>query len=983
LSKSQAVFCDKIKKMLNNQQKQAVEYHQGPLLIIAGAGTGKTTVIINKIEDIIKNNLAKPEEILALTFTEKAAYEMEERLDKKLPYGYFQMTIDTFHGFADQILKQEIINIGLSNNYKLLTETEAIIFFKKNLFQFDLNFYQPVSNPEKFIENLINHFSRLKDENISPNEYLDWVKNNKELTPEEKEKYLELAFAYEKYQKLKIKNELFDFSDLIFYLIQLLKNRPIILKEYQKRFKFILVDEFQDTNIAQYELIKLLAPPKINPKLTVVGDDSQAIYKFRGASVSNILTFMKDYPQAKQITLLKNYRSNQEILDKSYQLIKANDPDTLEAKLGISKKLIAVEKSIPDQPIDFYLGETIEDEADFVVKKILELKEKYHYQYSDFAILCRANNHADPFIQTLNYKGIPYQFLGPNMLFKQPEIKDLIAYLKIINDLSDNVSFYRVLSMNIFEIDSVDLSLFVNFSNKTNLSFFESLEIYLSFYYPEYLKEEFKSYHQLIPLLKKETKEKFRKIFELIKKHLSFIRKNTPGEILYDFLEKTGYLKKLINYKTDKEEKIALNITKFLQRLKIFENENKENTIADVVDYLDLSLEMGESPIAGITDISTYNAVNILTVHSAKGLEFPVVFLVNLTQNRFPTRNRKETIPIPDQLIKEILPENDPHIEEERRLFYVGMTRAKDHLYLTASKFYHQNKRQQKISKFVLETFGEDYINKKISFKEEEKKQLTFFYYQKIENEEKNPSQIKNYFSYTQLESYKRCPLQYKYYYVLNLPTPPNAPSVFGETIHKTLNNFYQIYKKNKDAGEKEILEIYFKNWKPIGFLSKQHENKYKKTGEKILLEYLKKFHNKNLDILFLEIPFKIKIKEDIFLTGKIDRIDKINENKVEIIDYKTGKKPEEKEIKKDPQLSIYALAVNKLYKKKPEDIILTYYYLEKQEKISFQKNQDDIEKITKEILQTVEEIKSNDYYPQPGKYCDFCPFRIICEAWR
>jgi Superfamily I DNA and RNA helicases len=152
---------------------------------------------------------------------------------------------------------------------------------------------------------------------------------------------------------------------------------------------------------------------------------------------------------------------------------------------------------------------------------------------------------------------------------------------------------------------------------------------------------------------------------------------------------------------------------------------------------------MGESPIAGITDISTYNAVNILTVHSAKGLEFPVVFLVNLTQNRFPTRNRTETIPIPDQLIKEILPENDPHIEEERRLFYVGMTRAKDHLYLTASKFYHQNKRQQKISKFVLETFGEDYINKKISFKKEEKKQLTFFYYQKIENEEKNPSSSK------------------------------------------------------------------------------------------------------------------------------------------------------------------------------------------------------------------------------------------------
>ncbi len=969
--------------MLNSEQKQAVEYNDSPLLIIAGAGTGKTTVIIKKIEYLIKNNLVKPDEILALTFTEKAAYEMEERLDKELPYGYFQMTIDTFHGFADQILKSEIIHLGRSNNYKLLTEAETVLFFKKNLFLFNLDFYQPVGNPYKFVENIIDHFSRLRDENISPEEYLNWVKNNNFADEEEKKRYLELANAYKTFQILKTKENIFDFADLIYYLILLFQKRPSILKYYQNKYKFVLVDEFQDTNIAQYELIKLLKPPKNNPKLTVVGDDSQAIYKFRGASVSNILTFMKDYPLAKQITLLKNYRSNQEILDKSYQLIQANNPDTLETQLGISKKLIAVNKDIPDEPIDFFLGENIEDEVNFVVEKILYLKEKYKYQYSDFAILCRANNHADPFIRTLVFKGIPYQFLGPNMLFKQPEVKDLIAYLKFLNNTSDNISLYRVLSMKIFDIDGYDLKLLVDFSKNCNLSLFQSLEVYLSYFIAQYKKEGFENYYKYLPLLKKDSQEKLRKFFEMTKKHFELLKKNTPGEILYNFLETTGYLKKLSDFQTDKDEKIALNISKFFQRLKVFENENKENNIENVVEFLDLSLEMGESPLAGITDISTYNAVNILTVHSAKGLEFPVVFLINLTQGRFPSRNRKETIPIPDSLIKEILPKDDPHLEEERRLFYVGMTRAKDHLYLTASKFYGQGKRQQKLSSFVLETFDKEFLEKKIIKTTDEKKQLSFFYFKKVDEPIENQKTINNYYSYTQLEIYERCPLQYKYSFVLNLPTPKTASLNFGEIIHQTLENFYQLFKTNKSVSEKEMLDIYKKNWQPIGFLSKKHEEKYFQIGKKILINYLKKYHHKDLNVLSLEMSFKIKIIDNVFIRGKIDRIDKLPDGRLEIIDYKTGKKPDEKELNKDPQLSIYALALKNIYKKTPDKFLLSYFYLEHDEKISFQKNEEDIEKIRKDIIEKIEKIKLKDFTPNPGLHCDFCPFKIICEAWR
>ncbi|GAB4219011.1 MAG: hypothetical protein Fur009_2970 [Candidatus Microgenomates bacterium] len=969
--------------MLNNEQKQAVEYNQSPLLIIAGAGTGKTTVIIKKIEYIIKNNLAKPEEILALTFTEKAAYEMEERLDQQLPYGYFQMTIDTFHGFADQILKNEIIHLGRSNNYKLLTDAETILFFKKNLFIFNLDFYQPVGNPYKFVENLIDHFSRLRDENISPEDYLNWVKTNNFESEDEKKRYLELANAYKIFQNLKTKENVFDFADLIFYLNILFKKRPSILKYYQNKFKYVLIDEFQDTNIAQYELIKLLKPPLSNPKLTVVGDDSQAIYKFRGASVSNILTFMKDYLYSKQITLLKNYRSNQEILDKSYQLIQANNPDTLEAQLKISKKLIAVKKIIPDEAIDFYLGENIENEVNFVVEKILYLKEKFNYQYSDFAILCRANNHADPFIRTLAFKGIPYQFLGPNMLFKQPEVKDLIAYLKFLNDISDDLSLYRVLSMEIFNLDGYDLKLLINFSQKTNLSLFEAIEVYLSYFFANLKKDEFTNYYKYLPLLKKESKEKLNIFFEMTKKHFEMLKKNTPGEVLYDFLETTGYLKKLSEYKTSKEEKIALNISKFFQRLKVFENENKENNIKNVVEFLDLSLEMGESPLTGITDISTYNAVNILTVHSAKGLEFPVVFLINLTQGRFPTKNRKETIPIPDNLIKEILPKNDPHIEEERRLFYVGMTRAKDHLYLTASKFYGQGKRQQKLSTFILETFDKNFLEKKFEKLNDEKKQLSFFYFKKIDNKEEKPNERKNYYSYTQLEIYERCPLQYKYSFVLNLPTPKTAALNFGEIIHQTLQEFYQLFKINKDIDEKKLLELYKKNWQPVGFLSKKHEKTYFENGKKILINYLKKYHQKNLNILHLEMPFKIKILDNTFIRGKIDRIDKLADGKFEIIDYKTGKKPDEKELSKDPQLSIYALVLQNIFNKSLDNFVLSYFYLENEEKISLQKNENEIEKVKNKIIEKIEKIKTNDFTPNPGIHCDFCPFKIICEAWR
>lgn len=981
--------------VLNKEQQQAVKYNKGPLLIIAGAGTGKTSVVVEKIKYLVKKKLAKPEQILALTFTEKAASEMEERIDRAMPYGYFQMNVSTFHAFAEQILKENGFQIGLSPSFRLMTEAETVIFLRQNLFLFNLKYFRPLGNPNKFLEVLLQHFSRLRDENISPEEYIKFAKNSsfaeasEDEAKIEKEKYKELAQAYETYQKLKIKEGLMDFADLVYNLLRLFQKRPNVLKRYRQQYRYVLVDEFQDTNISQYQLIELLCPANSNPRLTVVGDDSQAIYKFRGASISNIINFMKDYKKAKQITLKNNYRSNQTVLDNAYRLIKNNDPDTLEFKLGISKNLLANKPNDKDA-VNMYLAESAEEESDFVAKKILELKDKF--SFSDFAILVRANNHSEPFVRSLVRAGIPYQFLGPGTLYKQPEVKDLIAYLRILYNLEDSPSLFRLLYMDIYSVDKKDVSLLLTFAKKINQSLFQAIEIYLGHYNQLINRSEFEIYKQYLPLLRSETKEKLLIIYKMIVKHLGLLKTNTAGQILYYFLEDSGLLKTLTNYKTEAQEKVAINISNFFNKLKMFESEHEDASVFAVVDFINMSIEMGESPLVSKTDITSYNAVNILTVHSAKGLEFPVVFLVNLTEERFPTRHKKEVVSIPEKLIKEILPSGDYHIEEERRLFYVGLTRAKDKVFLSSSKFYGEGKRQRKISRFVIETLGEEAVNKKNDIVKEKKSQLSIFDFKTskqpsldVLSEHSKSKDLNKNFSYSQLNSFKTCPLQYKYLYVLKIPTLPTDSASFGTSIHKTLQDFYIEFIKDKKINKKRLLEIFKKTWVPIGYTSTAHESRMKKEGEKILNNYFDKYHAKNINVLGLEKLFKIKISNDIFLTGKIDRIDKKNGNEIEIIDYKTGKKPSERELTKSLQLSIYALASQdkNMFNKKLSDINLTFHYLQTQEKITLKKTEEELIKTKEDVVGMVEEIKKNKFPATPGKHCDFCSFKIICEAWQ
>lgn len=947
-------------KTLNLKQLEAINHTNGPLLIIAGAGTGKTTVITERIRHVIVDKETPPTSVLALTFTEKAAFEMQERVDILLPYGYTNLWIHTFHSFCDRILKDDAHAIGLDPNFRLMTESEAVLLMRQNIFNLGLKLFRPLGNPTKFLDALLTHFSRLKDEDITPEQYLKWATSQGK--SEDNAQYKELAQAFMSYEELKIKNSVMDFSDLISHTLQLFRARPNILKRYQKQFRYVLVDEFQDTNYAQNELAILLAGDDKN--ITVVADDDQSIYRFRGAAVSNVLQFKKNFPTAAVITLTDNYRSTQTILDASYGLIQNNNPNRLEVVENINKKLKSHIKG--KFPIELMHEQRSEDEADAIARKINELSGKY--EYKDMAILVRANNHAQLITTALSRHKIPYQFLGPGYLFQQEEVKDLIAYLMFLTDLTDSVSLFRVLSMDVFEIPYVELNFLSSFAKKKNLTLFEAMEVVSQ------------------TSLKPETQEKILEIREMIERHLERSKKDNAGQVLYYFLVDSGLFVTLEKTESVKEERRVQNIAKFFDRIKNFETERPDATIFTLVEWLNLMLSMGDSPTAADIDTRDREAVSILTVHGSKGLEYKVVFLVNLVNDRFPSRERTEKIPLPEGILKEtIIDGEDFHTQEERRLFYVGMTRAKERLFLTAADFYGTGKRAKKLSPFIHEALP-DLLQKQEKAEKIQQLSLTevlSVYQPTVEKQEtKEPFKV-NYITYSNLQSFDICPLHYKAQVIYKLPTPPSAALSFGISMHNALYEFYKTAKDTGDTPSLEALQELLKaQWIPDGYVNKKHETERLQIGMQSLEEFYKT--EPPHTPIGLELPFSFTLKNGVKVFGKIDRID-TTPTGIEIIDYKTGEDNPKAEKAHKLQLAIYALAATRVrdevLNRKPEDIKLTLHFLEGNTKKSMEFKQEDLDKLENELMETILEIEESDFKCSKNVLCVNCDYRLLCNT--
>lgn len=938
-------------------------------MIVAGAGTGKTKVITQRIAYLIYSKMALPEEILALTFTDKAASEMEERVDLLLPYGFTNVTISTFHSFGDRLLREYAVYLGLSSDFRVLSRPEQIIFLKERLFDFPFNIFRPLGDPTKFIDSILNLYSRAKDEDISPDEYIAYVNQLKTKiddgsTSEELidhfKQHSELADGYKKFQELMSREGKVDFGDQVSLTLQLLRQNPALLAKIQNYYQFILIDEFQDTNYAQFQLIRLLAGDHAN--ITVVADDDQSIYKFRGAAISNILSFKKVYPHAQLVVLVKNYRSTQAILDSAYKLIRHNNPDRLEVQENIDKRLIATE---PGEKFVSHLHyDTLTAEADGVADIIVQKIRENKYQYSDFAILVRSNNDADAFIRSLNMRSIPFRFSGNRGLYGREEVRLLIAFLKVIANVDESMQLFYLASSDIYQIPMRDITAAMNVASRSNKTL----------YYVLTNREEF----QLD--LSKEGLVTVQKLTADLKKYLDNSRNEETGVLLYNFLKDTDYLNRLIKLNEDYKIK---NIARFFEIVRGFRELALHNDrVIEFVSHLEALIDAGDDPATAEADFDE-NAVNILTIHKAKGLEFPVVFMVSMVHDKFPSRNRKDAISLPDELIKDTLPSGDFHIQEERRLCYVGMTRAKQELYLTSARDYGGS-RMRKISQFVIEAMDkvkadEDYLKSSAleaieRFAPVPKKSSE--HYTTIPDD--HPITLSQYV----IDDYLTCPLKYKYIHILRVPLMPHHTIIYGKAIHEAIKEYHKNKMNDLSMTAEDVIQVFCKSWVSEGFISAEHERQRLEAGKQALRNFYSKQEKSPYSPTYIEKEFSFVIDYDRII-GRWDRVD-IRDGNVYIVDFKSSEVRKQKDAdnraKSSLQLAIYALAYETIYEQRP--VAAELHFLETDIVGTTLIDDKMLNKARESIKEAASGIRKRDYTANPGYMnCKYCAFSDVCPA--
>ncbi|MCI9039187.1 MAG: DNA helicase PcrA [Clostridia bacterium] len=605
---------------LNDKQKEAVLETEGPCLVIAGAGSGKTKVLTHKIAYLISEKNVKPYHILAITFTNKAASEMKQRVEGIIGDAAGEMWMGTFHSICVRILRRFIDRIGFDTSFLIFDSQDQRTVVKECLKTLKID-------DKMFTDrSVLAEISNAKNEMLTPKAY-----QTKYAGDYRREK---IGQVYELYQKRLKENNAIDFDDIINDTIEILSSNPEVLQYYTEKFHYVLVDEYQDTNKAQFTLVTILASRYGN--ITVVGDNDQGIYSFRGADISNILNFEKDFPGTKIIKLEQNYRCTGNILKAANAVIKHNE-NKYEKKLWTENE----EGSLPC----LYQAEDEYDEANYIIQQIQHLKTEEYLKPKDFVVLYRMNAQSRAVEDILRRENIPYKVVGGVKFYERKEIKDVIAYLRLIHNPADNISLKRIINEPKRGIGKTSLDNVQQISDQTGSSMYEIIRH----------SEE----HRLNRI--KANAEEFIQLIEelrLKRQELSI------SELIKETLNKSGYTKALENENTIEAESRIQNLEEFLTVAIEFEEESADNSLAEFLESITLS-----SDIDSLEDAE--NSVTLMTLHSAKGLEFPVVFLVGMEEGIFPGY---KSVGEPKEL------------EEERRLFYVGITRAKQFLHLTCAK---------------------------------------------------------------------------------------------------------------------------------------------------------------------------------------------------------------------------------------------------------------------------------------------------------
>ncbi len=971
---------------LNAAQREAVEHGEGPLLIIAGAGTGKTLVLTHRIAHLIAAKRARPEEILALTFTEKAAQEMEERVDQLVPYGYTDVRISTFHAFGDRLLRDHALLLGISSSFQVLTRPEQLLFMRDHLFELPLERFRPLGNPTKHLQALLTAFSRAKDEDVSSADYLRHAEQQWEQTAshpdssqrailqDEAAQQLEVARCYGRYQELLATAGLIDFGDQVTLALRLLREHPAVLARYQEQFRYILVDEFQDTNYAQYLLVKLLGGSHRN--LTVVGDDDQSIYRFRGAAMSNILMFGRDYPEARRVVLSENYRSTQPILDCAYRLIRHNDPERLEVHEGINKRLLATRNLPVATPVRHLHYDTLSAEADGIARWIKEAHDEGRRQYRDVAILVRGNDHADPYVRAMNLAHVPWRFSGSRGLYDQVEVRLFIEFLRVLVDPHHFLHLHYLARSPLYHVPMDDLTECALLCRRQNASLYAM-------------------FHRLdhsVPKLEisPEGRASIAKLLSDIQEYQKLSREHSVGAVLYEFFKRSGWLQQLSESQDGRSAVEMQNIALFFDVIRRFEDLKKDHpTVQAFVDRLELLIEAGDDPSTAQADFDA-DAVTVMTIHKSKGLEFPVVFLVSLVEQRFPSRNRSDAIELPRELIKDLLPEGDIHLQEERRLFYVGMTRARDELFLTSARDFGTN-RIRKVSRFVVEALE---LNPKTINPVKSSPLESIERHAPAQAELAVPTDLLGdpmgandplQLSYYKIDDYLTCPLKYEYNHIRRWSKflYQHHTVIYGAALHQAINAYLNAKIDGKHPTLADVHREFEDRWNIrgfIGFIDREHEEQRFAAGKAALKQFYEREERSGVLPASVEKSFKFPVGPNL-VTGRWDRLDE-QDGRAIIIDYKSSnvrdQKKADSEAKISLQLAIYALAYASKHHRPPDEVQL--HFLESGLIGRAKKSENDLEKTKEIILKAAEGIRAKNFAATPTYLaCQYCAYRQIC----
>jgi DNA helicase II / ATP-dependent DNA helicase PcrA len=980
---------------LNDEQRAAVEHRDGPLLVVAGAGTGKTRVITERIRALLESdpNLAG-ENILGLTFTDKSAGEMKYRVVKSIGERAEGVWLSTFHKFClEKILRPANPDI------QPLDDIDHRILLRRNIAELGLVHFWRLAEPAEFLRDFVTFFSRCQDELVTPDDYQRYAEGLRrkhdarkaaldpdtvQIAEDEVARQEELARVYRVSERLLRDRNLHTFGAQILQSVELLRNDAALLDQMRGQYRYILVDEFQDTNIAQLELLWLLSAKHRN--IMVVGDHNQAIYRFRGASYGSFTTFLQRFcetnakgaaPATKKflVSLAQNYRSTKRILNVADAVIRNNEQSPLIPQNALrtdnrdGEKIRVVEFGMP------------EEEAQWVASEI----DRMHLAgapWRSFAVLYRRHTHRNQLLDALRRKRIPFVIRKFSIL-TSTVVRDLLAYLKLIANPSDNVACARVLAAPYWRAEPRDLVRLAERSEKNHRRpIWDEIE--------SALRED---PTDGLPINRWREETRLSELVELVHTLRQAARRKSATELLDDLIRSL----ELAPLPSEADRQYLERFVAFVGE---WERKSEDKRLRDFIEYLGYFNEL-DGDICLDEEVAE-DAVQLMTVHSAKGLEFPHVFILRLAKGDFPTGSRRPVFEFPAELMKEERPEGDFQIQEERRLFYVALTRARQNLTLSTvinkrkkpSPFLDDFLMDPKVQKFdvaqsaprVVVPPSEDIAgpapdsadpSQLFGPRREDTRAYSriALWAKAFHPPRREPLQL----SASAIDAYERCPMKYMFQYMWNLRGSPHAQITFGNVMHTTVKECVGEIRKGRSVPFEEVMSIYEREWSAAGFIDEFHEREYHKAGREQLEVFHRSYCAAPADVLHQEKSFELPLDHEVVVTGRIDQINRMPGGEVEIVDYKTGRPRDAKKADADLQLSVYALAAQEVLDLIPGRLV--FYNLGTNEAVGSTRDKKTLAAVKQKIAEVADQIRAGEFSPKPGFACGYCDFKPLCPA--